>query len=174
MKKAIFLDRDGTIIENKDHIHKLEDLKLIPNAIEALKNLRDKEYELFIITNQSGIGRKKFSLEDFFYFHNFLLNILEKNDINIKKTYFCPHLPEDKCICRKPNPHFVLSAKEEFNLDLTSSYVIGDNSVDLLLGKNAEVKSICVLTGMIKSAEEAIKYSPYFIAKDLEEAVKRI
>src|SRR3989338_1410999 len=98
--KAVFLDRDNVIIEDNGFVHKTEDFELLPNAIEGLKLL--KKYSMFIVTNQSGIGRGYFTMKDFEKFNNHLSQQLKKNNIKIKKTYICPHKPEDNCDCRKP------------------------------------------------------------------------
>ena len=98
--KAVFVDRDGVITEDIGYVHKIEDFKLVPNAIEGLKLLKD--YKLFIITNQSGIGRCYYKIEDFLNYNKRVLKELQKHIIKIEKTYYCPHKPEDNCECRKP------------------------------------------------------------------------
>ena len=174
MKKAIFLDRDGTIVQDSGYVNKLDDLKILPGVFEGLKKLQNENYLFFIVTNQSGIARKKFSLEDFFSFQSALINELKYQDIRINKTYFCPHIPEDNCNCRKPNPYSIFAAQSEFDLDLNASYVIGDSKADILLAQNAGINSICVLTGNIKDYSEAKKFNPSFIARDLKEAARWI
>ena len=98
MTKAAFLDRDGTLVEDIGYHHKIEDFKLIPNVIEGLKLLKD--YKLFIVTNQSGIGLGFYKLKDFKNFNNHLLEELKKHKIKIEKIYYCQHKPEDNCECR--------------------------------------------------------------------------
>ena len=136
MNKAIFLDRDGTLVEDFGFVYKIEDFKLLPNVIEALELLKDK-FKFFIITNQSGIGRGIYTKEDFEKFNNYLINVLKENNIIIEKTFVCPHRPEEGCDCRKPNIKFIKGAKKEFGIDLKNSWVVGDHPHDIKMGKNA-------------------------------------
>ena len=170
MKAAVFLDRDGIIVEDKGFVHKLEDFKLIKNAVEGLILL--KNYKLFIVTNQSGIGRGHYRIEDFLKFNNHLIEELKKHNINIEKTYYCPHKPEDNCGCRKPNTKFLDEAAKDFNVDLKSSFVIGDRKSDFEMGKNAGCKTIHVLTG--RRANFNNEFQPDYVAKDLLDAAEWI
>ena len=120
LRKAVFIDRDGVITEDPGYVHKLEDFKLISNSVEGLKLL--KNYKLFIITNQSGIGRGIYKQEDFLGFNNHLMKELEKHNIKIEKTYYCPHKPEDNCDCRKPKTRFLKDAEKDFNIDLKTNH----------------------------------------------------
>lgn len=168
--KAVFLDRDGVIIEETGYGYKIEDLKLIKNAVEGLKLLKD--YRLFIITNQSGIGKGIYKIKDFIKYNNYLLKELKKRNISIEKTYYCPHKPEDNCSCRKPKAKFLKSAEKEFNLDIKKSFTIGDKKIDVELGKNAGCKSVLVLTGYGAKSQKSSK--PDYTAKDLLDAAKWI
>ena len=170
MKKAVFLDRDGIIVEDAGYVHKIKDFKLVPNAIEGLKLL--KNYRLFIITNQSGIGRDVYNIEDFLKFNNHLIDILKRHKIKIKKTYYCPHKPEDNCECRKPKTRFLKEAEKEFNISLKKSFVIGDRKSDIELGENGGCRTILVLTGNGVKTKDEIKAD--FVAEDLLEAAKWI
>ena len=111
MTKAAFIDRDGVLVEDTGYVHKIEDFKLVNNTIKGLKLL--KNYKLFIITNQSGIGRGIYKIQDFLKFNNHLINTLKKYNIKIIKTYFCHHKPEDKCNCRKPKTKFLKDAEKK-------------------------------------------------------------
>lgn len=170
MKKAVILDRDGTIIENLDYVHRLEDYKLIPNAIKGLNILKD--YELLIVTNQSGIGRGIYSVEDMHKFNKFLVKDLKKHNVNIKKIYYCPHNPEDNCDCRKPKTKLLKDAQAELEIDLKKSFLIGDTKTDIELGKNIGCKTILVLIGHGSKIKNEIK--PDYIAKDLLDAAQWI
>ncbi len=170
MKTAVFIDRDGVITEDIGYVHKIEDFKLIPNAVEGLKLLED--YKLFIITNQSGIGRGYYKPEDFIDYNNRILRELKKYNINIKKTYYCPHKPEDNCECRKPKIKFLKEAEKEFSIDLKKSFVIGDKKADIKMGKNAGCRTILVLTGNGLQTKDEVE-ADYF-AKDLLDAAKWI
>lgn len=168
MRKAIFLDRDGVLVEDIGFVHKIKDFKLVPNAIEGLKLL--KNYELFIITNQSGIGREIYKTKDFVKFNNHMLKELKKHSIEIKKTYYCPHKPEDNCDCRKPKTKFLKEVEKEFNIDLKKSFVIGDRKSDFEMGRNAGCKTVYVLAGNEINDKNAIK--PDYFAKDLLDAAR--
>jgi len=173
MNKAIFLDRDGTLTHEYGYAHKIENFRLLPNVVKALKLLKNK-FKLFIVTNQSGIGRGYFTYDDLEKFNSHMLDELKKNDIKIEKTYVCPHSPEDNCSCRKPSERFVKEAKKEFNIDLGKSYVIGDKSFDIEMGHRAGCKNILVLTGYGKKHLNHLKTKPDFVAKDLLEAAEWI
>ena len=114
--------------------------------IDGLKLLRD-HFLFFIITNQSGIGRGYYTIEDFHEFNNHLIKTLKNENIEIIKTYFCPHLKEDNCDCRKPKTKFIDMIVDEFNIDLKKSFVIGDHPSDIELGVNAGCRTIFITTG---------------------------
>jgi len=173
MNKAIFIDRDGTLVYDPGYVHKIEDFKFIPKAVDALKLLSEKDFKFIIITNQSGIGRGYYTEEDFLRFNNHLINELLKNKIRIEKTYYCPHRPEEPCDCRKPSIKYIEDAKKEFNIDLKKSYVIGDHPCDIEMGKKAGCKAIYVLTGHGKKHKENLEDAD-FTAQNLYEAAKYI
>ena len=170
MTAAVFIDKDGVLVEDKGYVHKLEDFKLIPNAVEGLKLL--KNYKLFIITNQSGIGRGIYKVEDFINFNDHLIKELKKDGIKIEKTYYCPHKPEDNCECRKPKIRLLKAAEKDFGVDLKKSFVIGDMKSDFELGRNAGCRTVHVLTGHGIKHKEEIK--PDYIADDLLDAARWI
>ena len=170
MTKAVFFDRDGTIVEDTGYIHKAEDFKLLPNAIEGLRRLR--KFMIFIVTNQSGIGRGIYKLEDFKKFNDRMIEELGKHKIRIEKIYYCPHAPEHNCDCRKPKTKLLEEARGEFEINLEKSFVIGDQTADIELGKNANCRSILVLTGNGNKTKNEIKAD--FVAEDLLDAAKWI
>ncbi|PLX19057.1 MAG: HAD family hydrolase [Candidatus Muiribacterium halophilum] len=155
MNKAIMLDRDGTIIQDKDYLKDPEDIELIKGADKALKRLSDIGFNLIIVTNQSGIARGMFTLEDVYKVNNRLSDILAEKDVFIKKYYICPHHPEfdGQCDCRKPGIKNVKIAEKEFDIDLKSSYFVGDKCSDVLCGRNAGMKGILVRTGKGREQE---------------------
>lgn len=168
--KAVILDRDGTIVEDTGHVHKAEDFKLQPNAIEGLGKLR--KFMIFIVTNQSGIGRGLYKLGDFKKFNGRMIDELGRHRIKIEKIYYCPHSPEDNCSCRKPKTKLLEDAKREFGIDLEKSFVVGDQKADIELGRNANCKSILVLTGNGNKTKDEVKAD--FVARDLLDAAKWI
>jgi histidinol-phosphate phosphatase family protein len=175
-KKAIFLDRDGTLNRDPGYVYKIEDFSLLPGVIEGLKILQD-EFIFIIITNQSGIGRGYYSIDDFHAFNNHLVNFLAEKGIEIKKTYFCPHLKEEGCDCRKPNTKFINQAVSEFNINLKKSWMLGDHPSDVNLGTNAGCNTVFMLTGHgmehYHEIEEG-KFKPTLVAEDFLTAAKKM
>ncbi len=143
--KAIFFDRDDTLIKDKNYMYQIKDLEFVHDAIKTLKYLQEANYLLFIVTNQSGIGRGYFTEKDMHNFHQALLTELEKHQINIQEIAFCPHRPEDKCHCRKPSPLLINKLCEKYNIDKSLSYMVGDKKSDIEAGKNAGLKTIQII-----------------------------
>jgi D-glycero-D-manno-heptose 1,7-bisphosphate phosphatase len=148
MKRAVFLDRDGTLIEDKDYLHRPEEVVIFPGAADALKRLQKAGFLLFIVTNQSGIGRGYFTLKDCENVHRHLEMELAKSSVRLTKIYIAPEAPDRPSRGRKPSPRFLFDARDEFGIDLGQSYFVGDKLIDLECGWNAKVKkSILVRTG---------------------------
>lgn len=148
MKRAVFLDRDGTLIEDKDYLHRPEDVVIFPGVVEALKRLQDAGFLLFIVTNQSGIGRGYFTMEDCENVHQHIEQKLGKAGVRLTKIYIAPEAPDRPSRGRKPSPKFLFDTRDEFGVDLPRSYMVGDKLIDLECGWNAKTrKSILVRTG---------------------------
>jgi len=147
MVSAIFIDRDGTIIKEKNYISNPKQVELLSHSIEGIKLLRAAGFKLFVVTNQSGISRGWFSIDDLHSIHTRLLEMIKLEDTLVDKIYFCPHRQEDNCACRKPKPGMINQAQTEFNIDLSHSYIIGDRSEDIELGKALKLPNVLVLTG---------------------------
>src|SRR5687767_7446703 len=146
--KAVFLDRDGTLIEDKDYLSQPEEVVIYPGATAALRRLRDAGFKLFIVTNQSGVGRGYFSLADVENVHRHLLDEFARAGVLFEKIYVAPEAPDQASRGRKPAPQFLFDARDEFGLDLTRSYIVGDKLIDLACGWNAGVKrALLVRTG---------------------------
>ena len=176
MDKAIFFDRDGTLNNDGGYTYKTEDFNLIEGVIDALKLLKNN-FKFFVVTNQSGIGRGYFTIDDVNKFNEVMLEEFKKHGIKIEKIYICPHIPEDKCDCRKPNTKYIKQAEKEFDINLKNSWVIGDHSWDVKTGINAGCNTIYVLTGHGKKEFDDLEKNnikPNFIAEDLYEAAKII
>jgi heptosyltransferase-2 len=162
-KPAVFFDRDGTLCRDVGYLNKYDDLHIF-NDIDIVKLLKERGFKLIGVTNQSGIARG--IVDEGF--------VKEVNNIFIKQYgfddfYYCPHHPDDHCLCRKPEPKMLLRARAEHRIDLKKSYVIGDKEADMLLSKAVGAKGILVQTGEAKDSQHAD-----FIAKDLKEAVNWI
>jgi D-glycero-D-manno-heptose 1,7-bisphosphate phosphatase len=148
MKRAVFLDRDGTLIEEKHYLANPADVVIISGVGQALRRLQDAGFLLVIVTNQSGIGRGYYSVVDMQAVNARLLSELQRDGVRIDKIYFAPEAPDQPSRGRKPSPQFLFDAREELGVDLTRSYIIGDKLIDLECGWNAGVQqSILVRTG---------------------------
>ena len=148
MRRAVFLDRDGTIIEERNYLSRPEEVVVFPGAAAALKRIQDAGFLLFIVSNQSGVGRGYFTLADVERVNRRLVSELEAAGARIEKIYIAPEAPGTPSRGRKPSPQFLFDARDEFGLDLGRSYVIGDKRIDLECGWNAGVEhSILVRTG---------------------------
>lgn len=155
--KAVFLDRDGTINVNKpEYLHRIEDFKFIPRVLPALKKLSQTNYKIIIVTNQSGIGRGYFTERNLKNLHSWMLNQLKKEKIRIDKIYYCPHHPRQNCACRKPKTVLIEKAARDFGIDLSKSWIIGDDEKDILMGKEVNLKTI-LIGGKVKNLERAVK-----------------
>lgn len=172
MKKAVFLDRDGTINVEKHYLYKIEDFEFLPGVIQGLKKLQDLGFILVIITNQSGIARGYYTEEDYNKLTGYMLSILESNGVYISKVCYCPHL-EDAiipkyrkiCDCRKPKLGMYYKAIEEFNIDLSKSWAIGDKERD------CEICNVSECKGILLSSQESNNNSTLYNAKNFSDAV---
>lgn len=143
--KAIFLDRDGVInINRDDYVKSWDEFEFLPNAIEALKMINESDYLLIIITNQSPIGRGIFTVATLDEIHTRMLNELASSGASIDAIYYCPHKPGDGCSCRKPEPGLILMAARDFDIDLKSSWMIGDSESDIIAGRRAGCRTAMV------------------------------
>ena len=136
-KRAVFLDRDGVLIEQRSYLHRVEDVALMPGIGPALKRLQDAGFLLMVVTNQSGVGRGFFTMADVERVHQHLGNELARDGVRFGKIYVAPEAPGQPSRGRKPSPQFLFDARDEFGLDLSRSYMIGDKLIDLECGWNA-------------------------------------
>ena len=171
MKKCVFLDRDGVINQDPPHyVHKIEDMVILPRVGEAIRLLNDKGYFVIVVSNQSGVGRGRYTERDVDIFHKEMeMRLYIKDHARITKFYYCPHKPEDNCECRKPLPGMLLQASNQFAIDLSESWLIGDKRTDCEAADAAGVRSILVLTG--HGMEEVLKPGQHREARDLYSAV---
>lgn len=151
MNKAVFLDRDGTINIDKGYVYKEEDCVITDETVSCLKKLYDAGYALIIITNQSGIARGYFSEKEFIEFNKWMLDYLKKRGVIVSKVYYCPHLPNaqikeyDKiCDCRKPNIALYERAIDDFVLDVSKCFAIGDKVTDLNICKMTDCRGFLI------------------------------
>ncbi len=151
MRKAVFLDRDGTLNVDKGYVHCKEEWEWIPGAIDALIALKRAGFLLIVVTNQAGIARGYYKEIDMEHLHARINMELEISGAKIDGFYHCPHHPEfgveRECGCRKPKKGMICRAKQDYHIDLERSWLIGDKIIDIQAGQAAGVKSILVLTG---------------------------
>ncbi len=166
MKRAVFLDRDGTINEDVGDLYEIERVAFIPGALDALKML-GRRFSLFIVTNQSGIGKGVFDLETYHSFERDYSSLLSGEGIDIVETYCCPHRRDEPCICRKPSTHFMELASERHGIDLARSFVIGDHPHDVEMGLGAGARAIYLLTGHGMKHRSELVVVPHHVADDL-------
>lgn len=143
MRKALFLDRDGVINEDSNYVYKIEDFFFKPEIFNICHKYQNDGYLIFVVTNQAGIARGYYTLQDYFTLTNWMIDQFKCHGITITSVYFCPHHPDITgwCNCRKPMPGMILKASEEFNLYLPESCLIGDNESDLQAGYRAGIKN---------------------------------
>jgi D-glycero-D-manno-heptose 1,7-bisphosphate phosphatase len=149
--RAVFLDRDGTIIHDADYCSDPKQVQVFEGVPEALRRLKGKGYKLIVITNQSGIGRGFFTLEQYRAVEAEVLRQLGPGLIDA--TYFCPDTPEQPSKCRKPAPGMILEAVRDHRIDLGRSFFIGDKEIDAECGRNAGLRTIRVRTGFDKMTD---------------------
>jgi histidinol-phosphate phosphatase family protein len=171
-KLAIFLDRDGVIIEDKSYMNKIEQIEFISGSLEGLKKI-PKRFLKIIVSNQSGVGRGYFTPKVMEEVNSFFLQKLKENEIHIDKVYICPHSPEEECHCRKPEIGLFEQAQRDFNLDLKNCFLIGDRTSDIKAGENAGCKTILVKTGY-GGKDSLYLVKPDFEAENLKEAIEII
>jgi D-glycero-D-manno-heptose 1,7-bisphosphate phosphatase len=161
MKPAIFIDRDGVIIENNpNYIRSWSDVVIFPEAVRALARIESCQYKFVVITNQSAIGRGLVTYEIVNEINSKLISEIQSHGGRIDGIFTCPHIPEDDCACRKPKPGLILRAAKELSLDLKNSIMIGDALTDLIAGCRAGIPTnILVLTGRGKDQLSLIETS---------------
>lgn len=146
-RPAVFFDRDGTLIDDIGYLSDPGKVFFYNGVPEALKKLVDRGYLLVVITNQSGIGRGYFEEETAIAVNLSLLNLLEEKGVGLSAVYYCPHHPDERCLCRKPGVLMLKRAIDELGIDCSSSWVVGDTDKDVHAGMNAGLRAILVETG---------------------------
>ena len=184
MTEAVFLDRDGVLTElvfnpdtgDYEPAHCVEDLKLYPHVIECLGELQRKGFDLFLVSNQPDYAKGKVSLESLKTVHKEFDELLKSYEIFFKEYYYCYHHPEGvipaysyECICRKPKPFFLFKAEETCNIELGSSWMVGDSDADVQCGKAGGTRTILIEEP--KSVKRRSRSQPEFRTENLKEAV---
>ena len=183
-KKALFLDRDGVINEDVDHLSDIDLFALIPNVGKAIRKANQAGMLVVVVSNQPVIARGELSVSNLRLIHNKLDTLLGAEGAYIDRLYYCPHHPDSgfdgeikalkvECDCRKPNPGLFFQAVEELNISLQDSWVVGDRTSDILAGINSNIETILVKTGYAgKDARYTV--NPNYVVADLAAAVELV
>ena len=181
MNKAVFLDRDGTIVEDVGYMNSPQQIQFISGSIEAIKKLNDAGYKVIIITNQAGVAHGLVTEDMLQSIDKALHKGLLHGGAHLDAIYYCPHHPEhgvypykQACECRKPHPGLILKAQKQFDLDLSQSFMIGDKATDIEAGKSAGTKTIMVMTGRGQEEKANLKNQPDYFADNLLAAAKSL
>jgi len=176
--KACFLDRDGVLIEEVNYLSSPEQVKVFPEAIRALILLKKNNYKIIVVTNQGGVARGFFTENVIPLVHEEIDRQLEKYELRVDHYYYCPHHPAGsvkeysiKCECRKPMPGMILQAVQDYNIDLNSSFLVGDKKTDLLAAKNAGCPGLLVETGHGKEHKKESLVNGFLAFSNIEQAV---
>jgi D-glycero-D-manno-heptose 1,7-bisphosphate phosphatase len=170
-RKAIFIDRDGTLVEEVNYLSRVEDLRLFPFTVDAVRRLKAAGFLLIVVTNQSGIGRGIFEEGAMHEIHRAIQQQLSNA---VDAFYFCPHLPCDGCRCRKPGLGMIERAMSDFSIDIENSWMIGDKKIDVETGINAGSKTAMVRTGYGAAHSGQLSSEPSLLVNDLLEAALAI
>ena len=172
-RRAVFLDRDGTIIEDVAYLRDREQVRILPGAANAIKRLNASGLLAIVVTNQSGIARGLLSRNDYQLTERRVDELLAKAGARLDAHYFCPHLPEltGPCDCRKPGALLYRQAAEQFHIDLGRSWWVGDRMRDVLPASTLGGRGILVLSGAGQAEAEEEKAGRFLHAKDLADAV---
>jgi D-glycero-D-manno-heptose 1,7-bisphosphate phosphatase len=179
-RRAVFLDRDGTINEDVGYPNRWDQIKIYPWSVDAVRRLNAAGFAVLIVTNQSGVGRGYYTEDELGAIHDQLVSVFAAAGARIDGIYYCPHYPlsaeprfRRDCLCRKPGPGMGLRAAADFDLDLARSYMVGDKAEDILFARSAGATPVLVLTGYGLEARkklEAAGIAPAAVTADLGEA----
>ena len=175
LHKVVFLDRDGTINrDSADYIKSREEFEILPGSLEAIKNLTQNGFDNIVITNQSAVPRKLITLKELEAVHNMLIDAVARCGGEIKDIFYCPHMPDDGCDCRKPEPGLIYQAREKYAIDLSTAVMVGDSARDIECAHRAGCgKTVLVKSGLKDDVAEKLKFRQIrvdYVAWDLYEA----
>ena len=169
-RRYVLLDRDGTLIVYRPYLARVDQVELVPGVAEGLRGLAGLGLGLAVLTNQSGISRGYFSRDEVDRIHGRIREELAEAGVVIEDFYLCPHVPEDRCGCRKPQPGLALRAARDLRFDLQQSFVIGDNACDVELGINVGATTFRLDNQFSVDEREPSGHRPDFVIGDLREA----
>lgn len=171
MKRAVFFDRDGTLIEEKGYLKDPEEMEIIPGALEAVRLIKRLGFLAIVITNQSGVARGYISEKNLEDINSQLLKVFNQKGAQLDDIFVCPHGPKDDCMCRKPRPGLLVRAAMKYGINLKMSYMIGDRDSDVGAITSVGGKGILVLTGYGEETWHRWRWGhkPNFVAKNVLE-----
>jgi len=173
MRRAVFLDRDGTITEEGDWQAKAGPPRPIPGADEALRRLQDAGLLLFVVTNQSGVARGHHTEADVQAYNDQMTTMFAEAGVRFQEIAYCPHLPDAGCTCRKPDTRFLADAAKRYGIDLTRSFVVGDQTTDIAMGVRNGCHTLLVQSGFGGQDGKA-DVQPDLVVADIGEAAEKI
>jgi D-glycero-D-manno-heptose 1,7-bisphosphate phosphatase len=173
-RQFVVLDRDGTIIVERDYLSNPLQIEFLPGAVRGLRLLLEMGLGLVVVTNQSAVGRGFFDEAQLDLVHRQLRELLKAEGVQLEGIYFCPHTPEDGCSCRKPNPGLIERAANELDFDLQASFVIGDKPADIEMGRQVKATTFLVRTGYGAEFVSDLTVNPDYVADDLWVAAQMI
>lgn len=149
LKKTVFLDRDGVInYDSPDYIKSWDEFKFLPGSLEAIRRLTLNGFTIIVITNQSVIGRRMVTRQGLDHIHLMMKRDIESHGGKLSDIFYCPHIPEDKCECRKPMPGLIVNAKNRYDIDLSCAFMVGDSAKDIECARKAGcARAVLVKTG---------------------------
>ncbi len=169
--KVVFLDRDGVINKypgDTRYVTRWEEFKFIPGSIEAIAKFNEKGFNVFIVSNQAGVGKGLYSEKELNRITKNMVKIMKRKNAEVTGIYYCTHRPQDNCFCRKPKTGLLVRALKDFGLSPTVSFLIGDSMVDIETAKNFGIKSVLLLSGKEKiSHQEKWPFKPDYIFDNL-------
>ena len=172
LRRAVFLDRDGVINRDTGYVRRVEDFEFIGGVVQALQEIQRRGYLLFVVTNQSGIGRGYYTLEDYQRVNAWMLAQLASNAVTIRGVYVCPHAPDAGCACRKPAPGLLLQAQREHGLDLPNSWLVGDKPSDIEAAQRAGVGQTLLIRRSQEIDVSSVK--PLFVGDSLRDMIPHL
>lgn len=181
-RKAVFLDRDGTIIRHVDLMRRVSDIKILPRAAASIRKINQLGFLVVVVTNQPVVARGLVTPKEIDAIHAILLTQFKKKGAKIDAVYFCPHHPNAdvkkyrlKCRCRKPEPGMILKALKKYNINPKASYMVGDAMIDVVAGKKAKLKTILVKTGPGHALDKKFsRVKPDYLVKNLGQVTRLI
>ena len=174
MAGLVVLDRDGTVIEERPYLHDPKQVRLLPNAAAGLRALSAAGLKLALVTNQSGVGRGFFGLDAVSRVNERVMALLAREGVAIDEVFVCPHAPEEGCACRKPGTRMLETAARRLGADPSKTFVIGDKTCDIEMGRRAGATTLLVRTGWGRETEGRAEARPHYVAADLLEAARVI